>query len=79
MDTNTENDKENLTLTENTDSRESKRRAKLKSKFILEAINEEEFKDISDCDDASDYEEELKKMKHKMGNFTSEDEEFDEW
>ena len=42
-------------------------------------INEEEFKDISDCDDASDYEEELKKMKHKMGNFTSEDEEFDEW
>ena len=45
---------------------------------MLEAIAAvEELKDLSD-DDASDYVEELKKEKHKFGEFTSEENVHDE-
>ena len=56
-------------------NRESKQNSKYSTKLILEALAaDKDLMDISD-DDASDYEEELKKEKLNKCEFSSEDEE----
>ena len=55
--------------------RESKQTASYRSKIILETLAvDDDLKDLSD-DDASDYEEELRKDRHNQGQFTSEESE----
>ena len=55
------------------ENRESKEKAKYKTKSILEALNAD--KDLIDLsDDPSDYEDELLLEKQKRGDFSSEEE-----
>ena len=72
MNTNTNDDEEEPG--ERRKCRDSKQTARYRSKLILETLaNDDNLKDLSD-DDASDYEEELRKERHKKGLFTDDDE-----